>query len=153
MIGWTPGSPGGRRSALALTAVLLLGACGSSGPDASESGIREDLGLSADARVHRVDLTVTADRLRMLPLRTRIGVGDAVQLVVLDNRTHLVGFLTDEMDPEVLAFLTRTDQLRPPPLVEREARLVLSFQDAPRGRYPFRVEAGGFEALGEILVE
>ena len=147
------GSGKGRCPALALTAAVLLTACGSPASEAGESDIREALGLAADARVHRVDLTVTDGRLRMLPLRTRIRAGDAVKLVVLDNRTHLVRFLTDEMDQEILAFLTRTDQARPPPLVEREARLVLSFQDAPRGRYPFQVEAGGFVALGEILVE
>jgi hypothetical protein len=152
MIG-TGASERARGPRLALVLALLTAACGISASEAGEGEIREEFGLSPEARVHRVDLAVAGDRLRMLPLRTRIRTGDAVQLVVLDNLTHLVRFLTDETDQEVLAFLTRTDQLRPPPLVEREARLVLSFQGAPPGRYPFRVEAGGFEATGEIVVE
>lgn len=91
-------------------------------------------------------------RVRILPPRIAAEPGDLVQLVAVDHGAHLVRFLLDEMEAEAAAFLRETGQDRPPPLTEREARLVLSFRDAPGGSYPFVVESGGFEGRGEIRV-
>jgi plastocyanin len=110
------------------------------------------LGISDAAAIHRIRVTGSGDRTRLLPLRTQIRPGDVVQFVILDHRTHLVRFLDDETASDALEFLRHTGQDRPPPLVARESRLVLSFRDAPPGRYPFRVESIGSPVEGEIRV-
>lgn len=132
------------------------GVVGCQGPPSSastDSELRAELGLPEHASIHRVDLTVAGDRVRILPLRTRVRPGDVVQFRVLDHRSHLVRFEDEEMEGGPLAFLVRTDQDRPPPLTEREARWVLSLSGAPPGLYPFRVESSGFTVRGEILVD
>jgi plastocyanin len=118
----------------------------------SDPELRQELGISDAAAIHRIRVTGSGDRTRLLPLRTQIRPGDVVQFVILDHRTHLVRFLDDETASDALEFLRHTGQDRPPPLVARESRLVLSFRDAPPGRYPFRVESTGSPVEGEIRV-
>jgi hypothetical protein len=71
---------------------------------------------------------------------------------MLDSRVHLLRFLEDELSPLRLQFLRDTAQDRPPPLVERGARLVLTFAEAPVGPYPFVLEGYESPLRGEIRV-
>jgi plastocyanin len=137
--------------------VLLLGsalaACGEARTDMTDDELRAALDLPRGAGLHRVEVTVAGERLRLLPLRTRVRQGDVVRFVALDHRDHVVRFQGGEMDPEALAFLQRTGQDRPPPLLGLDGRLVLDLREAPAGRYPFRVESSGLSTDGEIVVE
>jgi plastocyanin len=119
----------------------------------TDDELQDALELAPGARIHRIEVTVAGGRLRVLPLRTRARVGDAVRFVVLDHRDHMILFRDREMDPEALAFLRRTGQDRPPPLLGLDALLVLDLRDAPVGAYPFRIESSGLSMGGEIVVE
>jgi plastocyanin len=119
----------------------------------TDDQLLDALELAPGARIHRVEVTVAGGRLRVLPLRTRARAGDAVRFVVLDHRDHLILFREREMGAEEVAFLRRTGQDRPPPLLGLDALLVLDLRDAPAGSYPFRVESSGLSMGGEIVVE
>ena len=70
----------------------------------------------------------------------------------MDGRIHTVSFPEDSLPLDAALFLRRTSQLESPPLVERGSRFVLTFEDAPSGRYRFRSEGPGGEAWGLIVV-
>jgi plastocyanin len=118
----------------------------------SDPELRAELGIPDDVPIHRVDLSGRADETRVIPRNTSIRPGDLVQFVVLDRRVHLIRFDEGELPPDLWRFLVATSQDRPPPLVERGARLVLSFEEAPEGVYSFRVEGNGPAIPGEITV-
>jgi len=119
----------------------------------SDPELREELGIPDDVRIHRVDLSGRADETRVIPRSVSIRPGDVLQFVVLDRRVHLVRFDPETLPDELWRFLVETSQDRPPPLVERGARLVLSFEGAPEGVYAFRVEGNGPPVEGDITVE
>jgi hypothetical protein len=74
-------------------------------------------------------------------------------MVALDHRVYLIAFDAPGLGAAESEFLRGTGQDSPPPLVERGSRLVLTFENAPAGRYPFSVETGGASSQGVILVE
>ena len=78
--------------------------------------------------------------------------GAYVEFVSTDWLIHEVIFETDSLSAEQRAFLERTDQVASPPLVERDSRYVLLFDDAPPGRYPYRLEGNGRSGRGIIEV-
>lgn len=146
---------GGTFAGLLLGTLLLAGptGCGEARAPGADTELRTVLDLAPEARVHRVEVTVTGDRLRMLPRRVRARTGDVVRFVVLDHRDYLIRFEAGEMDAEPAAFLRSTGQDRPPPLLGRDAFRPLDLREAPDGRYPFRIESSGLSTSGEILVE
>ena len=155
-----PRAEGVRRSAraqhfrLAAVAVACVGwACeGPPPPPPSDPELRAELGIPDDVAIHRVDLSGRGELTRVLPAVTEARPGDVVQFVVLDNRVHLLRFAEDRIAGPRLEFLRETSQDRPPPLVERGARLVLTFEGAPQGSYHFRIEGNGAPVAGEIRV-
>ena len=122
-------------------------------PPPSDPELREALGISDDVTIHRVDLEGEGSSRFIRPDTVVIAPGDLVQFVARDHRPHLVRFPQAGLPGQLLEFLRRTAQDSPPPLVERGARLVLTFDGAPEGRYPFLVEGDGGSAGGEIRVE
>jgi plastocyanin len=112
-----------------------------------------ELGLDPETPIHSVLLSGRGDRTRVLPGHTTVKAGDLVQFRVMDGRVHLVRFQIDEMEVDAGRFLEGTGQSGFPPLTERDARLVVSFVDAPAGRYPFVVEGYGPPVSGSIMVE
>ncbi len=125
-------------------------ACGVEFPPPSDPELREELGIPDHVPIHRVDLSGRGDDVRVIPTTVEARPGDVVQFVVLDRQVHLLGFLEDELSAEQLSFLRETSQDGFPPLVERGARVVLSFEGAPSGAYPFRVEGNGPPVDGVI---
>lgn len=113
--------------------------------------LRSELGLGDDDEVHRVVLTGGAGE-RVDPVETVVPPGAWVEFVSGDFRIREVHFLTEEMAAEAVRFLELTDQLDSPPLVDRDARFVVSFSDAPSGRYPFRVEGETTPGRGVVRV-
>jgi len=116
-----------------------------------DSVLRTELGLTDADEVHRVTVR-GGDREVLDPVEVRIPAGAWVEFVTTDWRTHQIRFVGDSLDAVRRAFLERTDQMDSPPLVDRDARFVVSFAEAPEGRYPFVAEGNGGPALGVVVV-
>jgi plastocyanin len=81
-----------------------------------------------------------------------ISEGDYVEFYVADGRVHTVSFPPDSLTEAARLFLTGSEQDASPPLLERGARFVLTFRDAPEARYPFLSAAHGDTAYGVVVV-
>jgi plastocyanin len=121
-------------------------------PPPSDPELRQELGIDDSVPIHQILLSGRGDRTRVLPAHLQIRSGDVVQFRVMDGRVHRVRFVTEELSSESRAFIEETGQTAPPPLVERDARLVLTFVGAPAGNYPFVVEGFGDPVVGGIRV-
>lgn len=138
-------------------ALLALGmvpgaGCLPEAPPPSDPELREALGIDDRTPIHQVLLSGRGDRTRILPAHLEVGPGDVVQFRVMDRRVHRVRFPLEDLAPAAREFLEATDQHSPAPLVERDARLVLTFAGAPPGIYPFWVEGYGAPVQGSIRV-
>jgi plastocyanin len=114
--------------------------------------LRTELRLTDRDEVHRVTLTGGTSEV-LDPVETTLPPGAWIEFVAADGRIHEVTFEADSLGAEALAFMQRTDQLSSPPLVNLGQRFVVSFRDAPQGRYPFRVEGNGGPARGVVVVK
>jgi hypothetical protein len=121
-------------------------------PPPTDPELRAELGIDDDVVIRRIDLTAE-DRVGIVPRETVARPGDVVQFVALDHRVYLIVFDAAGLGAAEGEFLRGTGQDSPAPLVERGARLVVTFADAPPGNYAFRVETGGSSAPGVIRVE
>ena len=139
---------------MAAAVALVGGACGGDAVPPEflpDSLLRAELGLTDADEVHRV--TVTGGPVESLePAQVEISPGAWVEFATTDWRVHVVRFDAQGLSPEGRAFLEDTDQMGSPPLVERDARFVVSFRDAPTGRYPFLAEGNGAAARGVVVV-
>jgi hypothetical protein len=86
------------------------------------------------------------------PAALSIEAGSYVEFFSTDWLVHEILFDTASLTPEQRGFLRSTDQVHSPPLIDRGSRYVLSFVDAPPGRYGFRLEGNGRASLGAIVV-
>jgi hypothetical protein len=109
------------------------------------------LGIPGHIRIHLIVLSGKGDQSRIVPRFVEILQGEVVQLVVVDRRTHLISF-DEGMEPHLRDFLVTSGQSSFPPLLERGARIVLSFEGAPAGVYSFLDEGSGPAVAGEIRV-
>jgi plastocyanin len=142
-----------RRLASAAVALLLLGACRSE-PDLTlqpDSVLQATFGLTPQDRVHRVAVT-GGEIERAEPAALSIEAGAYVEFVSTDWMVHEILFDMSSLTPAQRTFLERTDQVHSPPLIDRGSRYVLSFVDAPPGRYGFRLEGNGRASQGAIVV-
>jgi len=144
----------GLRGGLPVAALLVLVA--GCAPPADQELVPDDrlqaeLGLTPADRVHTVALRTGVGE-RADPTVLSVLEGDLVQFVSTDWMVHEVHFELDSMDAPSRAFLERTMQTASPPLLQRDARFVLTFAGAPAGRYPYRLEGNREEGRGEIRV-
>ena len=133
--------------------VVLFAACRPE-PDPTlqpDTVLQNELGLTLDDRVYRVSVT-GGEVERSDPAALSIESGSYVQFVTTDWLVHEVRFETDSLGAAQRAFLERTDQVASPPLIERDSRYVLSFVEAPPGRYGYRLEGNGQAGRGVIVV-
>jgi plastocyanin len=134
-------------------AVLLVTACKAE-PDLTlqpDSLLQAELGLTRDDRVYRVGLT-GGEAERAEPAALSIEAGAYVEFVTTDWLIHEILFDSAALTPPQRAFLERTDQMFSPPMIDRGSRYVLSFVDAPPGRYIYRLEGNGLGTRGTIVV-
>ncbi len=133
--------------------VIAVGACRPEVDPAllPDEVLQAELGLTLDDRVYRVTLSGGQSE-RADPAALSIEPGGYVQFLTSDWLIHEVVFETDSLDVPQREFLERTDQVASPPLIERESRYVLSFVDAPAGRYAYRLEGNGRPGRGVIVV-
>lgn len=144
---------GTRRLALVAAAPLLLSmasACESRHPP--DQMLRDSLGLEGREEVHRVTLEIRDGREVAEPSTTEVPGGALVEFVSSDRFVRMVAFREDALAAEAAEFLRRTEQLRSAPLLDRDARFIVSFREAPPGRYPFRAEGNYGTADGVIVV-
>jgi hypothetical protein len=138
---------------LSCLSVWVGSSCNASPPSPpSDPELRLELGIPDEIPIHRIDVGDSGGGTRVLPRVTEIQPGHMVQFVTLDHRVHLIRFDPAELDPIRLAFLRDTSQDSPPPLVAEGSRLLLSFEGAPPGSYPFFVDGDGTPVAGEIRV-
>lgn len=147
-------SPGPISMGAAAMVAFLAGVGGCRAHDPSlrpDSVLRAELGLTDADRVHRVALRGGASE-SADPAAVDVQEGDWVEFVSSDWRVHEVRFELDSLDATAGRFLTESDQVASPPLLEPDARFVISFSGAPEGRYPYVVEGNGSAVRGVVVV-
>lgn len=135
-------------------AAALFGVGCQEPPDPSlqpDAVLQAELGLTPEDRVHRVRLSGGGVE-SVDPGLVSIESGAFVEFITTDWFVHEVVFEADSLGAEQGAFLERTHQVASPPLIERDSRYVLSFEGAPYGRYPYRLEGNGRAGRGVIVV-
>lgn len=146
------GSPASLRLVLLATAPLL-GSCEAPDPElVPDAVLQSQLGLTPDDRVHTVRIS-TGVAERADPASVTVEPGEYVQFVSSDFLVHEVSFVLDSLDAPARAFLERTGQRASPPLLEQDARFVVSFVAAPPGRYPYALSGNRAPGNGEIVVD
>lgn len=149
------GAPLLKRSGVAAAALvgLALWGCGSGESELPpDARLQRELGLQPSDRVHSVLLHGGVQGW-IEPAEATVLQGDYLQFVAADSWVHELNFEADSLPAPARAFMEGLDQLVAPPMVSRGSRFVVSFVDAPPGRYPFRVEGGGPARTGVIVVE
>lgn len=138
--------------AAALVVLTVLGACEPPDPALMPDEIlQSELGLTPEDRVHTVRLTSGVAE-RADPDSLTVRPGDYVQFVSADRRVHEVAFVLDSIPETARTFLVRTGQDRSTPLLELDARFVVSFEGAPEGRYPYSLVGNRGSGEGHIVV-
>lgn len=139
-------------TAAVLAMLLGAGACEPRDPElVPDEVLQTELGLTERDRVYTV--TVTGGRDGALePAELQVEPGTYVQFVTDDWLVHEVLFEADSLAPAARRFMGDLGQMASPPMVDRGSRFVLSFVDAPLGRYPFRVEGNGAPVRGAVVV-
>lgn len=138
--------------ALVVCLSALWPACRSRDPEhRPDAFLRAELGLTDDDRVHVITLT-GGNSEHANPDSVSVPVGAYVQFVTDDWRIHEVIFDLESVGPSARGFLRRTEQLASPPLVDRDSRFLVSFDGAPPGRYPYRLEGNARPGRGVVVV-
>lgn len=86
------------------------------------------------------------------PALDSIVPGAWVQFRSGDWRVHEVVFELDSLSAGARAFLVESGQSASPPLLQLDARFLVSFEGAPPGRYPYRLEGNTRPGGGAIVV-
>lgn len=138
---------------LLVGALLLAAGCEEPDPElVPDEVLQGELGLTEEDRVHTVRIS-TGTQERAEPSSLTVLPGDYVQFVSGDRLVHEVRFRIDSLSAPARTFLTRTGQGASPPLLEMDARFVVSFVGAPVGRYPYGLEGNRGAGSGEIVVK
>lgn len=139
-------------AALMVGVVLGAQACEPSDPELlPDERLRTELGLTDADRVHTVRL-LAGDGEQADPDSLEVRPGDLVQFVTADWLVHEVRFDMASLGVAERDFLERTGQSGSPPLLQEDARFVVSFREAPAGRYSFRLEGNRAPGAGVVVV-
>jgi len=131
--------------------MLAVVACGADPELQPDEVLRVELGMTDRDEIHRV-LVTGGEIERSEPAEATVPPGAFVEFVTGDWLIHEVIFELDSLGTAARAFLERTDQTSSPPLIQRDSRFVVSFEDAPEGRYPYRLEGNGRPSRGAVVV-
>lgn len=128
-----------------------LAACGGADNPPDEE-LREALDIGGDREVPTVRMESREGAEVVDPATVEVRPGWLVEFRSTDGRVRTVSFTGESLSGDARSFLSSTGQEGSPPLVERDARFVVDFTDAPPGRYPFLVEGSGAPARGVVVV-
>ena len=125
---------------------------GSDAPARSEKGPRE-IALSSDTvklpdSVHVA--TVRIDRTKsdeLEPAASTVRTGDLLRFIASDAGSHAIAFDGEGLSGEARGFLEKTGQMRSPPFMATGSTWVVSFKDAPPGRYAYRCPTHGVQGV------
>lgn len=131
--------------------MISVGGCKASPELRPDQVLEDELGLTDRDEVHRITVT-GGDFEQVEPPEVQIEPGAYVEFFTTDWRVHEVIFELDSLGAEARRFLEDTDQVASPPMLRRESRFVVSFGDAPEGRYPFVVEGNTAPGRGAVVV-
>ena len=141
-----------RRSAtLALALLVSLSGCGRDRDLRPDQRLREELGLPADAEVHRISISGGLHE-RAVPREVTVPLDAFVESVSTAAWVHEVQFELDSLPGPARDFIVRTDQGDSPPMVNADSRFLVSMRGAPPGRYPFLIEGNGEPVRGAVVV-
>jgi plastocyanin len=133
-------------------ALLALLACETPNPElVPDFELQTELGLEPSDRVFTVSLSTGLGE-RADPDSISLAPGDFVQFVSGDWLVHEVAFDLDSLPEASRTFLERSGQSESPPLLQRGARFVLSYEGAPFGRYPYSIVGNRASGRGVIVV-
>jgi plastocyanin len=132
---------------------LVLASCHPPPEAPRDPEVAAFLGVPETTPIYRFDVVVRDGRSALFPRTHEVKAGAWVQFISVGQRVHSVHFLKEAFeDPEGWRFLESTYQTASPPLTEDGARFVMSFEGAPSGAYPFRIEGQGLPVDGVIRV-
>lgn len=112
----------------------------------------DSLGLTARDRVHTVTLTLRNGGEVAGPAEVEVRPGDWVSFESRDGFIRMVTFEADSLSDEARRWVDAQGIGGSPPLLNRGTRWLIRFQDAPQGRYPFRVEGNRAPGGGAVIV-
>ena len=134
-------------------AVTFLGAaCGGESDLPPDGRLQRELGLEPSDRVHEVVIHGGMPG-SLDPVEATLAPGEYLQFVTADSWVHEVSFDADSLTVKGRTFMEDLDQMASPPLVSRGSRFVVSFVEAPPGRYPYVVLGNGAPKRGAVVVE
>jgi hypothetical protein len=136
-----------------LLAAAAVSACKAPPELRPDQLLQDSLELTDRDRVHTVRLLSRVGVDTPDPVDIVVRDGDFVNLVIADRRARTVRFDTAGLTVDARAWAEGAGLFRAPFLADLDARWVLDFEDAPAGRYGYRVIGGGEEGLGVIIVE
>lgn len=131
---------------------LVSAACSPVNEHPPDELLRDSLGLGDGDVVRRVHLRAVEDQEVASPVQLRVEPGSHVEFVSTDRRVRWIRFELDSLDTAAADFLRAGSQQESAPLVNRESRFVVTFRDAPEGRYPYVVQGNGLPGRGAIVV-
>ena len=144
------------RSLLAATLVTVaVTACNRDGDGATRSdgkGPRE-IALGTDTMQVPDSVrvaTVRMDRSKSAeiePAETTVRTGDLLRFIASDAGAHAIAFDGADMSAEASAFMERTGQMRSPPFMAKGSTWVVTFKDAPAGKYAYRCPTHGDQGV------
>lgn len=141
------------RAAVALVlAGALLAGCTRPNQNPPDQLLRDSLGLEESDQVFRVELRIEEGAERASPGEVTVPPGAFVEFVSRDRLLHTVEFQTDSMATRTADFLRSTGQDGAVPLLEPGSRFVVSFGEAPAGRYPYLLRGNGEPGGGVVVV-
>lgn len=140
------------RCLLALAFGGVISACDAPRELQPDALLRDSLGLGDRDRVHTVTVRVHEGREVAEPRSLSIRAGAWLAFRTDDGFLHTVRFELDSLTPAQRSWMTSAGP-ESPPLVARNARWVISFADAPPGRYPYTLEGNLDAGRGAVVVD
>jgi plastocyanin len=107
--------------------------------------------LPPGTRIHDVRIGSAAPPSEFDPDTIHVRPGDVVRFTVSATDTHAIAFDAAALTPDQGDFLSRTHQLRGPPLIAAGATWVVSLADAPPGAYPFLCMTHGARGVLRVV--
>jgi plastocyanin len=132
--------------------LLAAPACRERGPSNQQVVLElesDTIQLPAGVQLHQIRMRVSQPS-EFDPPSVQARAGDVVRFEADDGHNHAILFDAPQLSQQMHDFLERSGQLGGPPLLDRGASWIVSFEGAPPGTYGFRCLTHG--ASGTITL-